>query len=254
MSGVTPHKLARSARLLWWLLLISALACVVVGTVLITAPFTGLAALRWLLAASLILTGLSEWGSGAAASRPRAARSIALLWIVVGIAAAVWPGTTVVSLALVVGTTLVIGGALKLGAALFGDQPERVIVGISALASIVIGVVALSWPAVTVLILAVIFGLRTVAFGIGQVVLAVRLRTPATAQSGQAAAAKRRWPHRLRLIGALAALAASSTPPPIRCLTGLPAPSSAPRLSTASTTAPPPTGFCTSQPGTTAPR
>ena len=124
-------------------------------------------------------------------------------WIVAGVLAASWPGITVHGLAVVVGVVLVAGGAGKLVAALRGDGDERFVVGLSGLTSLVIGVLALAWPTVTVLVLAVVLGVGTVLFGFGQIAVALRLRS---APFGEATLRKRRWPRSLRLIGTVAVL------------------------------------------------
>jgi hypothetical protein len=60
--------------------------------------------------------------------------------------------------------------------ALFGGGDERFILGVSGLTNVIVGVLALTWPAVTVLVLAVIFGLRMIVLGIGQIVLGFKIR------------------------------------------------------------------------------
>lgn len=114
-----------------------------------------------------------------------------------------WPGVTVHGLAVVVGVALVVGGAGKIAAALSGEGDERFILGLSGLTSVVVGVLALAWPTVTVLVLAVVFGVGTVLFGFGQIALALRLRS---APSDESTLRKRRWPRSLRLIGTSAVL------------------------------------------------
>jgi hypothetical protein len=48
---------------------------------------------------------------------------------------------------------------------------------VSGLTNVIVGVLALTWPAVTVLPLAVIFGLRMIVLGIGQIVLGFKMRS-----------------------------------------------------------------------------
>ena len=50
------------------------------------------------------------------------------------------------------------------------------ILGLSGVTNVVVGVLALAWPGVTVLVLAVLFGVRTVVSGFGQIALGLRLR------------------------------------------------------------------------------
>ena len=64
------------------------------------------------------------------------------------------------------------------------------------------GALALSWPTVTVLVLAVLFGVRTVLFGFGQLARAWRRR-----HGPPAAGAPRRWPLAVRAVGTVAGFA-----------------------------------------------
>jgi uncharacterized membrane protein HdeD (DUF308 family)/fermentation-respiration switch protein FrsA (DUF1100 family) len=191
-----------SRRLPWWLVLLLGVAAVVLGGVLTADPSFSLSVLDWLVAAALILTGLSELAFAGAASRPWLSRAVAAVWIVAGIVAVAWPGLTVRALAVVVGVGLIAGGAVRVWSALHGEGDERFVLGLSGVTNVVVGVLALSWPGVTVLVVAILFGVRTVLFGFGQIALALRLRR---APPGQALA-ERRWPRALRVIGSAAVL------------------------------------------------
>ena len=193
----------------WWVVLALGAACVAVGVWLLAEPFRSISVLAWLVAAALILSGVAELVSAAASPRPWLARVIGAGWIVVGVIAASWPGITTVALAVAVGIALVVGGAIKIVTALFGDGDERFILGISGLTNVVVGGLALAWPAVTVLVLAVLVGVRTVLFGISQLALAVKMRETPTgsAMAVEAGASPSRWPRWLHVSGALTALA-----------------------------------------------
>jgi len=193
----------------WWAGLALGAACVVVGVWLLAQPFRSLSVLTWLVAAAMILSGVAELASAEASPRPWLSRVSGVGWIVVGVLAASWPGITVLGLAIAVGIALVTGGAIKIVTAIFGAGDERFILGVSGVTNVVVGVLALTWPAVTVLVLAVLVGVRTILFGLGQVVLAVKLRRTPTgsAVTDQAEAPPSRWPRWLRLTGALAVLA-----------------------------------------------
>jgi uncharacterized membrane protein HdeD (DUF308 family) len=195
-------------RLPWWTVGLLGLASVGLGVVLTAEPFRSLSVLHWLVVAGLILTGAAELASAEASSRPWHARIVGVGWIVVGVLVASWPGITILALAVAVGIGLVIGGVVKVVAGLFGDGDERSIVGISGLTNVIVGVLALTWPAVTVLVLAAIFGVRTVLFGISQIALAFRLRSTSVGalQPGVPPAQRRRWPRALQLIGTVTAL------------------------------------------------
>ncbi len=195
-------------RLPWWVLSLLGGACVVLGAVLIAKPFRSLSVLAVVVAATMILTGVSEFASGAGSTRPRLSRAVGLGWLVVGVVALSWPGITIHALAIAVGIALVAGGVAKIISAVRSDGDERYLHAVTGLTNVVVGGLALTWPVVTVLVMAVIFGGRTALFGVAQVALGLRLRgAPAgstPAEAGVSAAS--RWPGRLRLTGAVVAL------------------------------------------------
>jgi uncharacterized membrane protein HdeD (DUF308 family) len=69
-----------------------------------------------------------------------------LVWIIAGIVVSS-PGLTIPALAIVAGIALVVGGLIKIASALFGDDDDRFILGISGLTSVIFGVLALAWLA-----------------------------------------------------------------------------------------------------------
>jgi uncharacterized membrane protein HdeD (DUF308 family) len=88
---------------------------------------------------------------------------------------------------------------------------------LSGLASVIFGVLALSWPDVTVLVIAVVFGARAVLFGLSQIVQVFSDRDAGAgraASDGRPRGRLRRWSRVLgsaaALVVALALLAASS--------------------------------------------
>ena len=196
-------------RVPWWAVLLLGLACVAVGVWLVAEPFGSLSVLRWLIVAGLVLSGVAELASAEATPRPWLSRLVGVGWIVIGVVAASWPGVTVYALAIAVGIALVAGGAVKVVTAVVGGGDERLILGISGLTNVIVGVLALTWPTVTVLVLAIVFGISTVVFGVGQIATALRLRrAPGGAlAAGELASEEKRWPRWLRLTGGVAGLA-----------------------------------------------
>jgi uncharacterized membrane protein HdeD (DUF308 family) len=156
--------------------LLLGVACVALGGVLTADLSFSLSALEWLVAAALVLTGLGELASAETSVRPWLSRAVAVVWIVAAIVAVAVSGITLRGLAIVVGVGLIVGGAVKVSSALASQGDERFVSGLSGVTNVVVGVLALSWPGVTVLVLAVLFGVRTVLFGFGEIALALRLR------------------------------------------------------------------------------
>jgi alpha-beta hydrolase superfamily lysophospholipase/uncharacterized membrane protein HdeD (DUF308 family) len=166
--------------------------CALVGAVLTLRPFASLDALVWLVAGAFFATGVSELS---------ASRKPGLLWIAAGVAVLVWAGSTIHALAIVAGISMVLGGATRIGGALRGDVDDRVIAALGGAASAIFGVLALSWPDITVLILGLLVGPSTVIFGLGQLLSARR-----AGAGRRAAVARCRRPRWLRASGAIAAV------------------------------------------------
>ena len=200
---LTTLKTLIARHLPWWLVMALGVACVAVGGVVTARPFVSLSALAALTSAALLVSGVGDLASAASASRPWLSRVTGLLWIVAGVLAASWPGLTIGGLAVAVGVALVLGGAVKVASAMLSAGDERFLLAVSGLTNAVVGVLALSWPGVTVLVLAVLFGVRTVTFGFGQIATGFRLRGAPGREPWSPAW---RWPRALRLAGTAAGL------------------------------------------------
>jgi uncharacterized membrane protein HdeD (DUF308 family) len=88
-----------------------------------------------------------------------------------------------------------------------GTADQRVAAALSGLASVVFGVLALSWPDVTVLVIAVVFGARTVLFGISQIALVFSHREPGTGSAAGKPQSRSRLHRWSRVAGSALALA-----------------------------------------------
>ncbi len=196
------------AGLPWSVVLLLGMACVVLGGVLIARPFGSLSVLHWLVAVALIVIGVTELVSAAASPRPWLSWVTGVGWIVAGVLAVAWPGITLYALAVVLGIALVLGGGVKIAGAFFGRGDERLILGLVGLTSVVVGLLVLSWPSATVLVLALVVGVGTALFGFGQIALAVKLRgaQPDSVEPGEGTSERTRWPMWVRLTAAITAL------------------------------------------------
>jgi uncharacterized membrane protein HdeD (DUF308 family)/alpha-beta hydrolase superfamily lysophospholipase len=163
-------------RLPWWLAVVLGLVCAVVGMVLIFRPFTSLSVLILLVAAGLIVTGVATLAAARRAGRRLLSTVAGLAWIAAGVLVLGWPDITTRALAVVVGIALVVGGVVDVVAGLRGSIDERLAAVISGLASMIFGLLALTWPDVTVLVVAIVFGARLVLFGLRLAWTAVRDR------------------------------------------------------------------------------
>ncbi|HKO26589.1 MAG TPA: alpha/beta fold hydrolase, partial [Solirubrobacteraceae bacterium] len=147
-------------------------------------------------------TGISELlTSKNSAGNPALPRLVGVGWIAAGVAVVVWAGSTIHALAIVTGISMVLGGLTKTAGAARGGVDDRVIAALAGAASVIFGVLALSWPDITVLILGLLVGPSTVIFGLGQVLAAARVR--AGRQPTENRRSRPRW---LRASGAIAAV------------------------------------------------
>ncbi len=196
--------LGRSPR---WLRLVLAAPTVVLGAVLLVRPTTSLGVLALLIGAGLVLHGVVDLVGGrvgGAAARWR--RLVAVLWVGAGLVVLLLPGLTVRLLTVVVGVGLLVhGGSLLVGALRRGaPADERGADGAFGAASVVFGVLALGWPDITALVVAVVFGARLVAAGLvlGWMTLR-RPREPARRR-------RRRWTRTVAAVASVALAAASA--------------------------------------------
>jgi len=175
-AGMPSRDELKEASSRWWLFLVLGIASVVLGMVLLFDLVVAVETLALFVAFGLIFTGFEELlGSG----RYRRALSMTagLFLIVAGIVAMAWPGITLWALAVVTAIGLIFSGAVRVTAALI-DRPEGwgwLLAG--GVASLVIGVMAIVWPGVTVLALALLLGIRMIVFGAAEIASAMQLRS-----------------------------------------------------------------------------
>jgi uncharacterized membrane protein HdeD (DUF308 family)/alpha-beta hydrolase superfamily lysophospholipase len=202
---------AIARRLPWRIVFALGVTCLVLGAFLIADPFRSLTVLALLVAGALVATGIGEMASAGTSPRPWVSGAAGLVWVVSGVLAASWRGITIHALAVTVGVALVAGGVGKLASARSGRADERFVLGLSGLTNVVVGALALGWPAVTVLVLAVLFGVRTVVLGFGLTATALRLRRaagPGARESGtRESESPGRWRRSVRVVGSVTALA-----------------------------------------------
>lgn len=184
-----------------WPRLLLGATCAVVGAVLTLRPFTSLAALVLFVAGTFVVIGAGELVAARHAGAPGLAVVAGLGWIAAGVAVVVWAGSTIHALAIVVGISMLLGGLTRLVGAIRGRVQDSGIAALTGAASVIFGLLALSWPDMTVLILALLVGPSTVIFGLGQLLAVWRERL------GRHPAARRRRPPRwLQASGAVAAV------------------------------------------------
>jgi uncharacterized membrane protein HdeD (DUF308 family) len=144
-----------------------------VGVALTLRPFSSLDALTFFVAASLILAGLSELLGSAEADSPTSARIAGGLLLATGLVAALAPGLTVRGVAIVVGVGMALSGGAPVSSGWRGDLDERHASVVGGLAGVIFGILALAWPDVTILVVALLVGPVAIVYGARQVLRAV---------------------------------------------------------------------------------
>ncbi|RSM35014.1 HdeD family acid-resistance protein [Amycolatopsis balhimycina DSM 5908] len=97
--------------------------------------------------------------------------------VLFGLFALIWPGATVLVLAILYGVYAIVDGIGGLMQAFRpGDAGHRAAYGILGALGIVAGVLVLVWPGITVLLLALLVGLWAIVTGIAEIAAAIRLR------------------------------------------------------------------------------
>jgi uncharacterized membrane protein HdeD (DUF308 family) len=146
----------------------------VVGLVLVLDLVAAVTTLALLVALGLVLTGVGELMS---AGRYRSTLGVVAgaVLVVGGILAAAWPDITLWALAVVVGIDLVVSGVVRsIGAVQLRVEGWGWLL-FGGVLSVAAGVLALSWPAATVLVLGVLLGLRMLLFGIAEIMFGLAL-------------------------------------------------------------------------------
>nr|WP_274637526.1 lipase family protein [Microbacterium bovistercoris] len=143
----------------------------VLGVLIVARPLTSLVLLGMYVGLSAIISGIIEFVS--AHRSPRWwSRAFALVWILLGALILIWIGRSLNLLPAALAVLLLLGGATSLADAVAHHRTgervrvsERVLAASWGAAQLAFGVLSLTWPDVTVLVVAVVFGVRTTVFG-----------------------------------------------------------------------------------------
>ncbi len=177
--------------------------CTAIGLIIVVRPLIALDTLTLTVGIALIASGLADLavigraegrnvagtqlsrtteqpGGGAAdqaANGPRwPTLAVALGWVILGVIVLAWRGLSLAALVWVVGIALAAAGLVRIAHAVRTPQPgrERAANALLGVASLIVGVLALAWPDITVLVVAVTFGARTLWFGLVHLWTALR--------------------------------------------------------------------------------
>jgi uncharacterized membrane protein HdeD (DUF308 family) len=163
-----------------WIVTLLGVLCAAVGVALLFNLTAAVATIVLLVGLSLLISAvtllmmddtrsLSTWaGAG--------------LIAIGGIAVLAWPHMTLWALAAIAGVSLMFCGAAETFTASSGlyEGNHRVWAFIGGIVTFGAGLLAIAWPAATVAVLAVLFGLRTFMFGITTVLIGREIRSEKT--------------------------------------------------------------------------
>jgi len=185
LPGPLPRLLA--ARGVRRLTLAAAAAMLALGVLLIFWPNDSLVVTAVLLGIALLVTGVLRLVQGATASGEAGAHRgghvlIGILAVLAGLYCLGGTATTVVLLSLLVGLFWAMHGLVDLVAA-SSPGPGRVLTGLTGALSLLAGLVAIFWPAVTLPVLVTVMGIWLACDGALLAVTALYLRHLARASA-----------------------------------------------------------------------
>lgn len=160
-------------------LLVLGAASAVLGGLMLLWPQATVSVVAVLIGVQFLVHGVVRLGQAVASSGSRIGTRIllamlGLLSLVVGVLCLQHRQQTVAALALLVGLVWLAGGLLELARAVTERGPGSGLAALSGLFGVLAGVVVISWPRPTVLVLAVLVGLWLLAFGLVMVVSGIR--------------------------------------------------------------------------------
>jgi uncharacterized membrane protein HdeD (DUF308 family) len=160
---------------------VGGLIAVALGAVLLFRPFASLSVLVLLIGVGLVTLSALTLRDAPAGSR--VAHLLAVGYAVAGLAVLLWPGLGLAGLVVVLGVVLVVGGAARAVGGLRGTRDERLAALLGGTADVVLGLLALAWPDVTLVVLAVLFGVKLVWTGLTALWRGLSGRRPVSADA-----------------------------------------------------------------------
>ena len=143
-------------------------AAVIVGGILIFNPYAAVRTLALLLGLSLVVGGLLEIAAGWDSGRRWSSMVLGGLLLLGGLLTAFWPGVTLWTLAVLTGLSLLVHGLTRIALAFAGraEIPHWGWVAAAGAVNVVFGILVLTWPGATIVVLSLILGFQILAFGV----------------------------------------------------------------------------------------
>ncbi|GAB2991347.1 DUF308 domain-containing protein [Amycolatopsis acidiphila] len=162
----------------WWLVTLLGVAVTVLAVCLLVNLATAVGVLAVLVAIALIVDGINELVTADRQRERWPAYVLGAVWIVIGVLALAWPGLTLLALATLVGIGLIIGGVMQTSMAITMRRTLPMWglwLGLGVL-TVLVGILALVWPGLTILTLAIWLGVNLLFRGIGTIWFSLLLR------------------------------------------------------------------------------
>jgi uncharacterized membrane protein HdeD (DUF308 family) len=144
------------------------LLAVVFGVLVLLWPDITILALAFVFAAYVFVDGIGLIVSGVGARGGRRWSYVlaGVVGVIAGVAAAFWPGVTVLVLVLWAGAWAVITGVLEIAAAVRGEGSGRWLLALAGVLSVLAGLLILIWPGIGALALATVLGIYALVAGV----------------------------------------------------------------------------------------
>jgi uncharacterized membrane protein HdeD (DUF308 family) len=175
----------------WWAIALRGVFAIIFGLIALLVPGATMLALVLLFAAYLLVDGIFAIIAALRAARRHERWGWlifeAIVDLVTGAIAVVWPLITIVVFALLMGAWAIVTGALLLGASYRLNIPYgRWLMALAGAISVIWGVLLIVWPLIGALVVTWWMAAYALIFGVAMLVLAFRLRSrrPAVAPRG----------------------------------------------------------------------
>ncbi len=199
-APMTPEQIeavddfAGAARRVWWLYLVAGILSVLFGAIVLSFESVTLLTLAVFIGAFLVVWGIAQLAGAIAGREGRwgwLGAIAGLLAVGAGILTFAWPGRTLFVLAVIIGWSLVVWGVFDVVNSLMSTHTRHWwLYLIRGIVSVFLGLLALAWPGVTLVVVVTIFGLQMMIWGVIEIVASFMMRD-----------AKQRWEENKRDLG-----------------------------------------------------
>ncbi|ASR33659.1 hypothetical protein BAY61_00145 [Prauserella marina] len=184
-GGELADEVRRVAKR-WWLITLLGVFTAGLGIILLLSLTTAVGVLALFVSIGLIIEGVDEIIMADRHTTRWPFYVLGAVWIVVGIIALTWPGITLLALAVLIGIGFVVGGILQIAASLTWRRglPMWGLWLTLGILTVIAGTIALVWPGVTILTLAILLGIALLMRGLGEIWFSLQLRKAKATASG----------------------------------------------------------------------